>query len=413
MVRGSSLLAGLVAFWLGTHAAFGQSILEQLEKKVRDGLELNSPQNTNRADNSSGTTPNQSQDSQGELPPPVRKSPPPDPTPRSSASPGSSILEPQNLPPADPKPAAGDPDQSSYLGLEAESLIGGGIGARIVRVTENSPAWRAGFKVNDVVLAIDGYAITNLDTMVDRLALRKPGETIKFLLLRSGRNIELTAVLQNAAVAQRVQGFDGLPLPSAGAGSASLSSPAWMGVAVADLSSAFRTQFGLRAFRAAAVTNVTKGSPADLVGIQPGDAIVGADSQPVESARDLLDWMASKRPGDFVRVNVMRGVRATVLELTLVSDPKVKSAPSARSVLPDPFPESSSSFAQKPTPTESAGIPSVNGVPIDNTVPSPLASENSSEVQQLRGELRAAREQLTSLEQRVIELENLLSKQPK
>lgn len=423
MLRSCTLFLGLVSIALGATAAHGQTILEQLEKKVRDRLELDSAPSAVPAPpaavaeaGSGQTDPAVKGGTEAELPAPNRKSPPPDPRPqtssRSQAGGGAttSILEAPNLPPADPLPSGTDDSQAIYLGLEAESLAGGGIGARITGVTANSPAWRGGFKVNDVILAIDGYAITNLDTMVDRLSLRRPGDAIKVLVLRNGRNIDLTAVLQNASLARRVQGIDNSPLPSP----LSTGGQASMGVSVADLSSAFRAQFGLRAFRAAAITNVVKGSPADLAGIQPGDAIVGVDNRPIESARDLLDWMQTKRPGDLVHVNVMRGARANVSELTLAGDPKFTPAPPNRSPQVGSLNEQNV-IPNEPAPAETA----FQTIPLENTIPGPVFSDNpgpvsdSSEVQQLRSELRAAREQLTSLEQRVIELESLLSKQPK
>ncbi len=232
--------------------------------------------------------------------------------------------------------------------------------------------------------------------MVDRLSLRRPGETIKVLVLRGSRNVELTAVLQNVAVAQRIHGVNPnarTPSPLTPPGNA------WLGLIVADLSNAFRTQFGLRAYRAAAVTNVTKGSPADALAIQPGDAIVGADGRAIESARDLLDWMATKRPGDLVSLNVMRGARSTLMETTLGIDPKSQPAKVARSVAPDPFAPNSLNIEAP----ENA-IPSP-----ENTVPAPGPAE-TAEVQQLRSELKAAQGQIQSLELRLAELEALLRK---
>lgn len=392
MVNGAHRQLALTVAWLlvlggMSTPARGQGFLDQLEKKAREGLGLNDAANKN-GEQDKGTGP-------AELPAPsTRRTPPPPPSPSASNG-SSSILEAPALPPAtEPnRPAllggATEPSDGIYLGLEAESVVGGGIGARVLSVTDNSPAWRAGFKANDVILAIDGFAISNLDTMVDRLALRRPGDTIKVLLLRGSRNVELTAVLQSVSVAQRIHGIN----PSS-----RLQSPltppggAWLGVVVADLSSAFRTQFGLRTQRAAAVTNVTKGSPADALSIQPGDAIVGADGRPIETARDLLDWMATRRPGDLVSLNVMRGTRSTILETTLGTDPKYQPATAARPIAPEPF-----------APT------SLDIDPGENTVPAPASSE-TTEVRQLRSELKSAQDQIQSLEQRLAELETLLKK---
>lgn len=409
------------AAWVAVSApaVFGQSLLEQLEKKVRDGLELAAP--AKPADSS-----------ESELPAPTRQTPPPPPTAAAVPAPGSSssasgrastsILErpaSNSLPPASDTainsvPAADVqsetlPDASAiYLGLEAESVAGGGIGARVVSVTPNSPAWRAGFKVNDVIQAIDGYAIANLDTIVDRLALRRPGDPIKVLLRRGNQNVELTAVLQSAAVAQRIQGASrGLPSPPVAS-----TGHAWMGLVVADLSTAFRNQFGLKVYRAAAVTNVAKGSPADLVNIRPGDAIIAVEMQPIESARELLDWMLTKRPGERVSLTVMRGTRTTTMEITLGTDPQFVPTPPPRQ------PTLSGVFAAQ-SPVADVALEGTQTSDKDvalraaeNSVPVPLEETSPALVEELQRELRSTRQQVQWLEQRIAELEKLIKSRP-
>lgn len=396
---GLACVVGLGSF---VPLANGQTLLEKLEKKVRDGLELTAPKEVpkdslnpqGRGD--SGVAPVPPGESQL-LPAPTKKGPP--------AS--KSIVEPKT-PTVDSSTdssaqalAAG---QQSYLGLEVDPVVGGGLGARVATVTENSPAWRAGFRVNDVILAIDGYAIANLDSLADRLALRRPGDAIKALVLRSGRNVELTAVLQNAAIAQRIQGLGNPSVPSPLSypqGLETSKGQAWLGVIVADLSNAFRTQFGLGVYRAAAITSVTKGSPADLVNIQPGDAIIAVDNRPIETARELLGWMNTKLPGDPVELSVMRGRRPLVLQVTLAVDPKSVPQNSQGAPQSAARPAAADPFASNPLGNLDQDLVR------DNTVPGPVGN-SSAEVERLREELQSTREQVSSLEQRIAELEKLI-----
>jgi len=426
----------------GVSIASGQSLLEQLEKKVREGLELAAPKPTpvpegtaKPTEGDAGTSPTASGSAPGDASAanqrPRAKTPPPPPIPqrfgpaeelpaptkaadskkaagRESNSAGSAGLPsggggkpfeaPKNDLPASPGTAA----EPVFLGLEAESLTGGGIGTRVVSIIDNSPAWRAGFRVGDIILALDGHAIAGLDAMVERLALKRPGQPLKALVMRGGKNVELTAVLQNAALAERIHGY------------ANTAGNAWLGVAVADLSSAFRNQFSLKVQRAAAVTNVTKGSPADAVRIQPGDAIIAVDGLPIESSRALLDWIASKRAGDAVAITVMRGSRPATLSLTLGIDPKSIAGLPAQQMA-DPFSEPTQSNAANsqvesplnivPAPLEITGP----GVPPQGSVP----AAGVVNVDQLRGELQSARQQLSALEQRIAEIEALLRQEPR
>ena len=54
-----------------------------------------------------------------------------------------------------------------------------------------------------------------------------------------------------------------------------------------------------------AVQQVFSGSPADQAGIQPGDVILQADGKHVQQRRkSLRNYIASKKPGDTIRLNV-------------------------------------------------------------------------------------------------------------
>ena len=388
-VRAALSCLALVVF---SPAARGQSFLEKLESVVRDKL------NTPAADAkpSDSKTPKSTQPSQSKppLPKPPQSStlvPPPSgevgeelPAPRrepdatnslrsGSAKSGDmpSIIErgtPRasqelELSPATKEPldAATNEPPAVYLGLEVEELVGGGIGVRVSKLSENSPAWKAGFKVGDLLQAIDGHAIADLDGMANRLRRVMPGKPTKFLVKRAGRNLELTAVLQSAALAERLGETD----PADGA--------AFLGVTASDLTPAFRTQFGLAVFSGAAVTNVARESPAYAAGIRPGDAIVEVNGTPIESADDLLSWIASAQVGQPAEVMVYRGTQVSMKSLVLSS-------------LPTP-----ADLLDRPRSTPR--MPAVN--------PSRVPDNLQVEVEQLRAELAQTQQQLIQTQRRL------------
>jgi serine protease Do len=49
---------------------------------------------------------------------------------------------------------------------------------------------------------------------------------------------------------------------------------------------------------------VVQGSPADKAGLEPGDVILQADGKPVTTADALRKYIASKKPGDVLRLDV-------------------------------------------------------------------------------------------------------------
>ncbi len=286
--------------------AYGQTFLEKLESAVRERLndpkqevtqeELPGPQTT-------AVVP----EPQSKLPSILDKSP------AESAGSGVPAGAPPQAVPANP-PAA-----RIYLGLDAEGISGGGIGVLVASVTEGSPAWKAGFQPNDRISAINGFAIANLDGMVEQLNKTLPGQTAKFLVSRGGRNFELVAVLMQADLAQQIAGGPLLLGPTASP--PEMNGPAWLGVLVNDLTPPFRAQFGTSVFRGAAVTNVTPNSPAAKAGILAGDTIIAIGPTTIDTARDLMAWMSAARPGQTTEVTYQRGIFTRQATLTLEVNP--------------------------------------------------------------------------------------------
>ena len=321
---------GAAVAFCSTDAAYGQSFLEKLESVVRDKLN-NQPAESKPAElkpseskpaqpkppipkppqsNPANVVPSPSEVGE-ELPAPRREPNMPSILDRDRNAPtrGSQELQ---LSPATKEPVDADSNEPPpvYLGLEVEELVGGGIGVRVAKLTDNSPAWKAGFKAGDLLQAIDGHAIADLDGMAERLRRVMPGKPTKFLVKRAGRNLELTAVLQSAALAERL-----------GNSADPMDGPAFLGVNASDLTPAFRSQFGLAVFSGAAVTNVARESPAYAAGIRPGDAIVEVNGTPIDSADALLSWIGGAQIGQPAELMVYRGTQASMKSLVLSSAP--------------------------------------------------------------------------------------------
>lgn len=67
-------------------------------------------------------------------------------------------------------------------------------GTRITRIVSGYPAEKAGLKVGDVILRIDGNAVEGFDGLVELIDQRKPGEKVAVDFLRDGdvRRVTLT-----------------------------------------------------------------------------------------------------------------------------------------------------------------------------------------------------------------------------
>jgi serine protease DegQ len=64
-------------------------------------------------------------------------------------------------------------------------------GAIIAGVMRGGPADKAGVKVGDILIAVDGKPVTNTATMLDRVAQLRPDSTARFSFVREGREQEI------------------------------------------------------------------------------------------------------------------------------------------------------------------------------------------------------------------------------
>jgi hypothetical protein len=68
-------------------------------------------------------------------------------------------------------------------------------GVRISGTVPGSPAEAAGLKAGDVIVKWGDESVDSLYTLTDLLAKAKPGDKVKLVLVRDGKNVELEATL--------------------------------------------------------------------------------------------------------------------------------------------------------------------------------------------------------------------------
>jgi predicted metalloprotease with PDZ domain len=230
--------------------------------------------------------------------------------------------------------------------LIAEPVQGGGFGLAVVDVTNQSPAWKAGFRIGDRIVGVGGQAVTNLDQFANELERYAPGSPVKFLVQRRGRSTNLVAVLQDLTLAGQLQGMQpgtALPLQPPIAPTPNTQVPkqpyqpispelggdvpqvatdrgnVFLGVSVTDLSETFRKQFGIPLYRGAAVSDVVQGSTAELAGLQPGDCISEIDGRMILRAEDVVDSIRGIPLGDSITMAFYRGRQKQIVQVPLLS----------------------------------------------------------------------------------------------
>ena len=64
-------------------------------------------------------------------------------------------------------------------------------GALISQVYEASPAEKAGLKVGDIIIEIDGVKIKNSQDVVREVLKKQVGQKVKMVLIREGKKVEI------------------------------------------------------------------------------------------------------------------------------------------------------------------------------------------------------------------------------
>ena len=163
-------------------------------------------------------------------------------------------------------------------------------GALVSSVEKGSPAEKAGLETGDVILAINGKAVSRSIDLSGSVAELKPGAKADLQVWRKGsqRNITVTVGEMKPAKVASADSEGG--------------SPGRLGVAVRALTAEERKEAGIAG--GVVVENVNANSAAARAGIEPGDIIVALNSTPIASAEQLQS--ALKKSGKHAALLVRR-----------------------------------------------------------------------------------------------------------
>jgi S1-C subfamily serine protease len=185
------------------------------------------------------------------------------------------------------------PDIAASLGLAVPQ------GALVRQVDPDSPGAKAGLQVGDLILRAAGRDIGSPAALDYRLAVAGIGNIVELQVWRDGVTLALSVVPE--AEPQ----LDESDLMLLG-GESPLT-----GAVVADFSSVLAGRLNIRAESGAIIVDVEPRSPAARFGFRPGDVVVKAQGEAVESAGQLAEVVeAGSR---LWRITVNRGGRISNL----------------------------------------------------------------------------------------------------
>ncbi|MEJ8826993.1 trypsin-like peptidase domain-containing protein [Variovorax humicola] len=167
-------------------------------------------------------------------------------------------------------------------------------GALVVRIQRDGPADAAGLQRGDIVRAIDGKRISHFTEMVQDIAQRQPGSSVRLELWRHGRPAAASLVLQEDLASQP-------PV-------ASRPPSAWndgLGLRLGELSGAQKAQLGIEE---GLLVRESAGA-ARTEGIRPGDIVMAINDRSVDRVADMGRILAGMAAGRTAALLVQRNGR--------------------------------------------------------------------------------------------------------
>ncbi|HZJ31306.1 MAG TPA: trypsin-like peptidase domain-containing protein [Vicinamibacterales bacterium] len=183
-----------------------------------------------------------------------------------------------------------DPDLQRSLALRTAA------GALVQDVTPGSPGARAGLRIYDVIVAVDGRPVTVDDELIQIIASRKPGTTAALQIVRDGRS--LTVPVKLAERPPRPRDDDAIPADEQPL-QRYLGPPSPLGLTVRDIDAELLQHLKLPAgTEGVVVSRVDPAGPAFEADVQRGHVLLEINRRPVKSVADYRKVMAGVHSGD-------------------------------------------------------------------------------------------------------------------
>ena len=167
-------------------------------------------------------------------------------------------------------------------------------GAEVVVVTPDSPAQKAGVRIGDVILELDGKSIQDGTDLTTSLAQHQPGETVRLTVWRDGKRQDLAVELGQFALDEEQAEQRAEPHEVEQA----------LGFRVEPLTEELARELELDRTRGVVVANVAPTSPAAGAGVRPGMIVLAINGQEVATVRDVERIAREVQRGQVVSMRV-------------------------------------------------------------------------------------------------------------
>jgi len=190
-------------------------------------------------------------------------------------------------------------DLAESFGLDKPS------GALVVEIQDDSPAAKAGLKVGDVILALNGGFIETSSDLPHRIGILNPGDKAQLAIVREGKRRSIDIRIGELPSEEDA-------LLAKGQGEARSNNR--LGVAVAELSAEQRKAMDIAG---GVLVREVNGEPAASIGLRPGDVITHLNNRLVDSTATFSKIARELPAGRSVSMRVLRQGRASFITFRL------------------------------------------------------------------------------------------------
>jgi S1-C subfamily serine protease len=209
-----------------------------------------------------------------------------------------------------------------YLGVGVQALSGERIkslnlkesaGVEVRTVIADSPAAKAGLRVGDIILEVNGQKVEGQDQFAASIGSRPPGTKIALNIWRDGVKENIAATLGRQIIPQMP--FEALVPMSPNDLQALFAGDAWkVGFEGEPLTPQLATFFGAPPGEGVLVRTVVEKSPAEKAGLKAGDVVIKVNGIPVSRPGEIAGIVRQIKKVTFA---VIRNKKEIALNLEL------------------------------------------------------------------------------------------------
>jgi S1-C subfamily serine protease len=208
--------------------------------------------------------------------------------------------------------------QTAFLGIIPEKSVDvqvqgyNGTGLMLKQVVAKTPAADGGLKAGDVLILFDGKPVEDGDDLTFFLRKSNPGDRVTLEWVRGGARQKGAVKLgsrEEPDVKIKVMGKE--------IASINLDDSAFLGIGSLSINDNLLKHFGVKDDHGILIDAVVKGSPAERAGVRVGDVLVELDGHAVESPGRLRRLLEDRKPGDKVRLRLVRDRQNLVVDVVL------------------------------------------------------------------------------------------------